>query len=113
MRSKYKGSLLFLLAGSLVFGTSMPVSASPASGVYTVDADFDVGSMINVNHDAPNNDQLQLNDAGEAFNFIWVAVSSEGTVVKIDTETCEVLGEYLTNPQNILHMKQDNRYIYN
>ncbi len=28
------------------------------SRTYTLDADFDEGNMINVNHDAPNNDQL-------------------------------------------------------
>ena len=55
--------------------------------------------MLNVNHDAPNNDQLQLNEAGEPFNFIWVAVSSKGTVVKMDTLTGAVLGEYRTAPQ--------------
>jgi len=67
------------------------------SRTYTVDEDFDEGSLINVSHDAVP-DQLQLLDQGEAFNFIWVAASSRGTIVKIDTETGAILGEYLSSP---------------
>ena len=67
------------------------------SRVYTLDADFDEGSLINVRHNIPN--QLHLDDTTRAFNFIWVAVSSQGTIVKIDTETGAVLGEYRTAPQ--------------
>jgi streptogramin lyase len=82
----------------LLFSASSALGAS-GSKTYTVDADFDEGSLINVNHDAPNNDQLQLHDSGEAFNFIWVAASARGTIVKIDTETGAVLGEYRSAPQ--------------
>jgi len=64
--------------------------------VYTLDADFDEGSSINVTRAVP--DQLQLDDTAKTFNFIWVAVSSKGTLVKIDTETGAVLGEYFTAP---------------
>ena len=45
-------------------------------------------------------DQLQLSNTTSAFNFIWVAVSTKGTVVKINTLTGVVLGEYSTNPDN-------------
>jgi RHS repeat-associated protein len=73
------------------------VVSSGASGrVYTLDADFDKGGSINVVHSAA--DQLQLDETARSFNFIWVAVSSKGTVVKIDTETGAVLGEYFTSP---------------
>ncbi len=63
---------------------------------WTVDSDFDEGSMINVVHNP--SDQLQLDNTVETFNFIWVAVSSKSTVVKINTDTGEVVGEYSTRP---------------
>lgn len=66
------------------------------SRTYTLDADFDEGSLVNVAQGVPN--QLQLDDTTQTFNFIWVAVSSKGTVVKIDTETGAILGEYWTSP---------------
>lgn len=83
---------ILLLTGSSALGAG-------GSKTYTLDADFDEGALINVNHDFPNNDQLQLNDSGEPFNFIWVAASARGTIVKIDTETGAVLGEYRSAPQ--------------
>lgn len=63
---------------------------------YTSNADFDEGVSVNVVHDPPH--QLQLFGRGQARGFLWVAVSSKGTVVKIDTETGRVLGEYWTSP---------------
>jgi len=33
------------------------------------------------------------------FGFIWIAVSTKGTVVKIDTDTGQILGEYWTSPE--------------
>ena len=67
---------------------------------YTFDADFDEGILVNVSHEAPNNKQLQLDSEATPFGFVWVAVSSEGTVVKIDTETGDILGEFRTTPSN-------------
>ncbi|MBI4091093.1 MAG: hypothetical protein HY422_03640, partial [Candidatus Komeilibacteria bacterium] len=68
------------------------------SGTYTVNSEFDQGSLINVTH-TPS-DQLQLSDQVNAFNFIWVAVSTKGTVVKIDTDTGAIVGEYKTSPSS-------------
>ncbi|MHC4065870.1 MAG: Vgb family protein [Planctomycetota bacterium] len=65
---------------------------------YTLDADFDQGVLFNVNHDAPNNDQLQLSQVAAPFPFVNVAASSRGTVVRIDVDDGTVLGEYLTAP---------------
>ena len=87
--------------GLAVFSMAWIMGISSAAGqtrTYTLDADFDEGTLINVVHDP--SDQLQLADTVAAFNFIWVAVSSKGTVVKIDTLTGAVLGEYRTTPQN-------------
>jgi len=85
-------------AASLLLLAAGPALSQSGSKTYTLDADFDEGTLINVNHDTPNNDQLQLNDSGEPFNFIWVAASGRGTIVKIDTETGAVLGEYRSSP---------------
>lgn len=60
--------------------------------------DFAEGTLVSVNYDPPNSNQLQLDSAAEAFGFIWVAASARGTVVKIDTNTGDILGEYRTSP---------------
>jgi RHS repeat-associated protein len=66
------------------------------SRTYTLDADFDEGDLISVTHGVAN--ELQLDSKTQIFNFIWVAVSSKGTIVKINTETGAVIGEYSTSP---------------
>lgn len=90
---------LVLLAVAVPAAMFLPVPAGHLTGAgatYTGDTDFDEGRSINVVHSAPG--QLELDDQTEPFPFIWVAVSSKGTVVKIDTRTGAVGGEYLTSP---------------
>jgi hypothetical protein len=91
------GTITFILVTILAMSV-MPVHAV-VSKTYTLDADFDEGTLLNVNHDAPNNDQLQL-DVGTPtpFPFIWIANSGRGTAVRVDTNTGAVLGEYNTAP---------------
>ncbi len=72
--------------------------ASGPDFVYTDDADFGQGMLVSVNSDAPNNDQLQLNEYAEPFPYINVAASARGTVVRINTDTGEIVGEYRTAP---------------
>ncbi|HEY0140201.1 MAG TPA: RHS repeat-associated core domain-containing protein [Thermoanaerobaculia bacterium] len=73
------------------------VSPQPfTSRTYTLDADFNEGSLVNIARNIPH--QLQLDGTSQTLNFIWVAASSKGTVVKINTETGAVLGEYFTSP---------------
>ena len=67
-----------------------------ASRVYTLSNDFNQGSLINLTTSTP--DQLQLDSTIRSFKFMWVAVSSKGTVVKINTETGQIIGEYFTSP---------------
>jgi PKD repeat protein len=67
---------------------------------YTLDADFELGTLLNVNHDAPGNDQLQLNKEAKPFPFVYIANSGRGTAVRIDVDTGAILGEYRTAPQN-------------
>lgn len=68
---------------------------------YTFDADFDLGVMLNVNHDAPNSNQLQLNTNPTPFPFVNIACSDRGTVVRIDVNTGAILGEYLSAPEGM------------
>jgi hypothetical protein len=76
------------------------LAAEPAEAdrTYTLDDDFDEGALINLNHDSPNNDQLQLTSPPSTFPFINVAASARGTVVRINTDTGEIVGEYQTAP---------------
>jgi RHS repeat-associated protein len=67
-----------------------------AERTYTLDAHFDEGNLFNIIHDVAN--QLQLDHTARELDFLWVAVSSKGTIVKIDTKTGVVLGEYFTSP---------------
>jgi hypothetical protein len=89
---------LLLTASALMLGASAPASGT-VSGTnvnYTLDIDFDQGTLVNVNHDAPNNNQLQLNSSSGTFPFIWIALSQRCTIAKINTETGAILGEYRT-----------------
>jgi streptogramin lyase len=63
---------------------------------YTQNADFDEGTLVSLNHDAPNQNQLQLNTTSGTFPFIWVAMSVRCTIAKINTSTGAILGEYRT-----------------
>jgi streptogramin lyase len=93
--------------GLAMFSTSVTLLAAQVSAtnlpiIYTDSVDFLQGDLINteVLPDTTNH-HLSLISKGEAFNFIWVAVSSKGTVVKIDTRTGKVLGEYKTAPDGM------------
>lgn len=91
------GTTLALIGfGVVIFSQQLTAATEVASGVYTLNADFDKGSLINVVH-TPS-DQLQLTEQVKAFNFIWVANSGEGTIVKINTDTGAIVGEYRTSP---------------
>lgn len=78
-----------------------PVPPSFGSDViYTLDQDFELGYLVSVQHDDAADDQLQLSKVGSTFPFIWIAASSRGTIVKIDTRSGEILGEFSTSPDN-------------
>ncbi len=78
-----------------------PAAAAPVPGTtntYTTDAQFDQGVLTSVNHDAPNNNQLQLTKSSTFFPFVNIAASARGTAIKIDVNTGATVGEYLTAP---------------
>ena len=91
--------VLILPFFSVALCSATTVYSGSVSRTYTLDADFGEGTLINVNHDT--SDQLQLHDVGEAFNFIWVAASARGSIVKIDTVTGGILGEYQSAPDGM------------
>ncbi len=71
--------LIVLMLATLVFAGGVQAD------IYTLDDDFDQGTLTNVNHDNPNNDQLQLNVTGAGFPILWIANAGEHTLSKIDT----------------------------
>ncbi|MGX7827008.1 hypothetical protein ACTG9Q_18145 [Actinokineospora sp. 24-640] len=80
---------------------AIPAAAAPVAGtdvLYTRDADFDQGVLEDVNHDAPNNDQLQLDRTNTFFPYVNVAASARGTMVRIDVDTGVIVGEWLSAP---------------
>ena len=58
--------------------------ALAVSQTYTLDGDFDIGTMSGVNHTIVSN-QLQLNVGGTSFPVLWIANAGEDTLSKIDT----------------------------
>ncbi|MBI5507090.1 MAG: DUF3494 domain-containing protein [Deltaproteobacteria bacterium] len=84
-----------LLATLVVAAPVAALTGSPAT--YTLTADFNDGTPLNVVTTA---DEVKLDDTTTPFGFIWVAVSSKSTVVKIRTDTGAVVGEYRSAPES-------------
>lgn len=71
--------------------------------VYSYNADFDKGVLINLNHNVAN--QLQINDNPTPLPFINVPCSGtsawpggRGTFARINVNSGEIMGEYCTAP---------------
>jgi hypothetical protein len=90
-----------VFAGLGILALTGATAMAQSSQTYTTDADFDLGTLLNLNHNVPNSNQLQLNAAGVAgsFPFINVAASGRGTIVRINTVTGVIVGEYRMGPQ--------------
>ncbi|NHJ20927.1 MAG: hypothetical protein EAX91_08300 [Candidatus Lokiarchaeota archaeon] len=92
---------LFLLCSSFVF--IQPSLGNPlvSSRTYTFDADFDEGTLVNLEHDTVH-DQLQLSTEQITLPYIWVPNTGQGTVSKVNTDTGDELGRYwvMPDPQN-------------
>ena len=98
-----KGLPTLFMIGAIGIANAGHLTGTPTT--YTLDADFDEGVLINVIH-SPS-DQLQLSNQTTPFNFIWIAASSRGTIIKIDTLTGAILGEYQSAPDG--HGKNPSR----
>ncbi|MBI5648445.1 MAG: hypothetical protein HY962_16060 [Ignavibacteriae bacterium] len=102
-RQREGRSVLFVATLAIVlFGLALIPAAFAQSPVcdrtFTLNGDFDLGILENVNHDAPNGDQLQLNAVISPRPFINIACSDRGTMVRVNVNTGQVLGEYWTSP---------------
>lgn len=98
MKKRYDAAVL-LLATACLPGFIGGGEAFADERTWTLDADFDQGTLINVHHDSVH-DQIQLYDGDtKPFRFINVAASARGTVVRIDTDTGQIVGEYKTAPE--------------
>ncbi|MBU3966209.1 MAG: PEF-CTERM sorting domain-containing protein [Euryarchaeota archaeon] len=91
-------AITLLLVGIIVSSMAYPAVAA-LSRTYTLDADFDEGTLVGVEHTSVA-DQLQLSKTPSALPFIWIPNSNEGTVSKVNTETGQELGRYRTGPQD-------------
>jgi streptogramin lyase len=93
---RFKHSLYVILI--LVTALSLVATVVSAAGgrTYTLNADFDEGTLISVEHDTVP-DQLQLSGEVDTLPFIWVP-NQNGTVSKVNTETGKELGRYIVAP---------------
>jgi hypothetical protein len=85
MTSRSDRSMRALRLAPIALGLAMTFgTASAASKLYTFDADFDLGTLTNVNHTVVTN-QLQLNVIGSGFPLLWIANAGDHTLSKYDT----------------------------
>lgn len=85
-----------VLTPVLILTSGLALGAAGPTKTYTLDADFDLGVLFNLNHSAPGSNQLQLNQQNQTFPILWVANGGEDTVSKIDTSTGKEVGRYRT-----------------
>jgi streptogramin lyase len=104
-RRQLRGATAFVataaLPASLLIMLPAAAEAAPVAGrdvTYTLDGQFDQGVLQDVDHDAPNNDQLQLDRSSVFFPFVNIAASGRGTMIRIDVDTGAVVGEWLSAP---------------
>ena len=81
------------LAAAISVATIAWATAATAT-TYTVNGDFDGGTLNSVHHDVP--DQLQLSVTSATLPFMYLAQTSDGYVLKINTTTGKQVGRYLT-----------------
>lgn len=81
-------------------GTTNDTGIMPGACVgphnYTLNAHFDKGLLNNVNHDAPNGDQLQITIDGVSLPkpYMFLAHTYDGLMLKLDTATGKQLARY-------------------
>jgi len=65
-----------------------------ATKKYTTTADFNLGTIFNLDTSTP--DQLQISAVTTTFNVMWVAHAGEDTISKVDTTNGRELARYKT-----------------
>jgi len=86
-------TVVFFVALMLAsISAATPVTAIVSSRTYTLDADFDEGTLVGVEHETVH-DQLQLSKKVTTLPFIWTP-NYDGTVSKVNTSSGWELGRY-------------------
>jgi streptogramin lyase len=81
--------------------TTLPALAGdlvpcPTGRTYSSTADFLEGQIVNLTSNIGG--RLEVNAKASPLPFLWVAASGRGTIVKINTESGQILGEYWSAP---------------
>ncbi|MEA1865467.1 MAG: hypothetical protein U9N46_09825 [Euryarchaeota archaeon] len=97
MNSNIRKGITALLAAVMVVSVLavMPATAIVPSRTYTLDADFDEGTLVGVEHETVH-DQLQLSEEITTYPVMWIANAGEDTLSKWDTDTNMELARYHT-----------------
>jgi hypothetical protein len=88
-----------ILAATLLLTFSLAACALAGEKTYTLDGDFDQGTLVNVQHETAH-DQLQLSTDNVTLPFIWVP-NMDGTVSKLNTDTGQELARYRIAPATL------------
>jgi hypothetical protein len=102
----------------------LSLGAGAATKTYTLDADFALGILENLNYSAPNSNQLQINLVGVGSKYIFIANHDEDSVSKYDTVLNREVARYKTyagaagagnggNPSRIAIDVDGNAYVLN
>jgi len=75
---------------------AIPPSSKAQEITYSSDAEFDLGTAVDVNHEVSG--QLQLNTWERRHSLVWVVKTGRNSIVRLDADTGEILGEYRTAP---------------
>ncbi len=75
---------------------TITVHPTPRAHTWTTTEQFRSGSSRNLR---AGGDSLFLASDSRAFNFLWIPITSKGTIVRVDADTGAVLGEYRTAPE--------------
>lgn len=84
---------------SLTPSATAQVVPCPLGRTFTTTADFVSGQLVNLNTNT--GDRLEVNAQAQPLPIIWVPASARGTILKINTESGQILGEYWSAPQNM------------
>jgi streptogramin lyase len=98
-RKKVWLPVIAILIAFIILSLASPAMAATSSKTYTLNADFDEGTLVGLEHNTVT-DQLQLSKESTTFPFIWVPNSDEGTVSKYDTVTGKEVARYWTGPNS-------------